>query len=117
MIILLASLNCIASHSNEVAPSDTVRKLLSFEEIKLNQHKKHRESNENSLIEERGAAAVIGGNAAGNTPTMPKKKDEDSRMVTVTKYNNNGVLQWFQRWIARMFGSHSKSSNTRRLRQ
>ncbi|ETI54355.1 hypothetical protein F441_02805 [Phytophthora nicotianae CJ01A1] len=48
---------------------------------------------------------------------MPKKKDEDSRMVTVTKYNNNGVLQWFQRWIARMFGSQSKSSNTRRLRQ
>ncbi|KAF1776545.1 hypothetical protein GQ600_1638 [Phytophthora cactorum] len=48
MIILLASFNCIASvHNSKVAPSDTARKLLSFQDVEPSKQKKHRESNEN----------------------------------------------------------------------
>ncbi|KAG2782753.1 hypothetical protein JG687_00008470 [Phytophthora cactorum] len=119
MIILLASFNCIASvHNSKVAPSDTARKLLSFQDVEPSKQKKHRESNENiPTEEERGVVAPVGGHAAGNNVVIPKKQDEDSRMVNVTKYSNNGVLQRFQRWLARTFWGHDKPSKApRRLR-
>ncbi|KAE9088665.1 hypothetical protein PF002_g20990 [Phytophthora fragariae] len=123
MVVLVASTNgVVTANTNQVASTTTTattRNLLSFEDVEPKKTLKSTDLSAPS-IEERGAAAAIGGAAAGNSVTV-SNKEQTSKTVTVTTYHNNGVWQRFTRWLKRTFSSGSvetskKTSKTRRLR-
>jgi hypothetical protein len=119
MAIWLASSDGIASASNtEIASPDSARKLLSFEDVKPNTPSKSRKPGELPRVEEErsGVPAAIGGAAAQSVSRS--NNEGDTKHVTVTTYNNNGLWQKLQRWWIRTTGGkESTSTKPRRLRE
>lgn len=121
LTLLLASCEAFAGASyNKITTTafaaERVRKLLSFGGAVLNQPK----STGLSFTKEvRGKKSTSGASVrssilvGGTAPTS--HNGNGGGTVTVTKYNNNGLLQRFKRWWSKLFSRESSSSN-RRLR-
>ncbi|KAH7470690.1 hypothetical protein PRIC1_001412 [Phytophthora ramorum] len=67
-----------------------------------------------TAAEERAVSTSGAGARIGAGGTVVSTSTSGGKTVTVTIYNNNGLLQKIQRWWKKLFGG---SSSTRRLRQ
>ncbi|KAG7388977.1 hypothetical protein PHYPSEUDO_011440 [Phytophthora pseudosyringae] len=99
-LVSLATVAIILSSSDTFATADKLTGISSTREERAGQNRRS------------GASSVVSSNAlvAGHTPVSNTATGGET--VTVTKYNNNGLVQRFKRWLKKLFSS----SSTRRLR-
>ncbi|KAJ8519406.1 hypothetical protein ON010_g18079 [Phytophthora cinnamomi] len=84
----------------------TARKLHESTELSSEQEERRRSK----------ASTAAAAGASGRATVPSSDTNTGGKTVTVTKYNNNGLIQRFKRWLKNLFKFGSTNS-TRRLRQ